>query len=247
MSHSFRQHAGCVGASGNFSVMRDVLGMIRSRMPPDAAGNPTTVSMRAQMDAVKGRHIHLNVIRVGFDALTATQRQAALDRIDFAVLRTRQIYSQVNLGVGRVRHFFITVAEADGLDDIGSEGEAEDLWDGWSVQNNGLDVFMVRTISAGFIGLSPVGGNCNKNGKDSGLVGGQIDRDADGVVRTFAHEIGHFLGLSHTHGANCPTGTAARNRLMSQTRCAISNATSTNLTSGEGSTMRGHCSTRTGC
>jgi hypothetical protein len=245
--NTFRQHAACVGASGNFSVMRDVLGFVRGRLPPDPSGIDASVSMREQIEAVAAKHVHLNIIRVGFDAMSSTDQATAMERIDFAILRVRQIYRPVNLGVGRVMHWFIDQADADGADDIGSEGEAEDLWDAWSVPNNGLDVFLVRTISADFIGLSPVGGACNKNDKDDGLVGGRIDRDADGVARTFAHEIGHYLGLSHTHGDDCPSSTAARNRLMSQTRCAISNRNSVNLTSGEGSTMRGHCTVRNGC
>lgn len=247
--NSFRQHAACVGASGNFSVMRDVLGFLRGRLPPHPDGGTAvaTVSMRAQIEAVAGRHVHLNLIRVGFDALSATEQSRSFERIDWAILRVREIYAPVSLGVGRVRHWFITQADADGADDIGSEDEAEDLWDDWTVQDNGLDVFLVRTISADFIGLSPVGGACDKDDKDDGLVGGRIDRDADGVARTFAHEIGHYLGLSHTHGADCPTSTAARNRLMSQTRCAIANRTSVDLTGGEGSTMRGHCMVRPGC
>lgn len=247
--NSFRQHAACVGASGNFSVMRDVLGFARGRLPPhpDGGSNVASVSMRAQIDAVAGRHVHLNVIRVGFDALSATEQARAVERIDWAILRVREIYAPVNLGVGRIRHWFITQADADGADDIGSEDEAEELWDDWSVQNNGLDVFMVRTISADFIGLSPIDGACSKDAKGDGLVGGRIDRDPDGVARTFAHEIGHYLGLSHTHGADCPTSTAVRNRLMSQTRCAVSNRNSVNLTSGEGSNMRDHCMVRAGC
>jgi hypothetical protein len=247
--NSFRQHAACVGASGNFSVMRDVLGFVRGRLPPHPDGGTAVaaVSMRDQINAIAGRHVHLNVIRVGFDAMSSTNQTLAFERIDWAILRVRQIYAPVNLGVGRVLHWFITQAEADGADDIGSEDEADELWDDWSVQNNGLDVFMVRTISADFIGLSPVGGACSKDDKGDGLIGGRIDRDPDGVARTFAHEIGHYLGLSHTHGADCPTGTAARNRLMSQTRCAVSSRSSVNLTSGEGSTMRGHCTVRPGC
>jgi len=247
--NSFRQHAACVGKTGNFSVVRDVLCFGRGRLPPhpDGAGNVTSVSMRSQINAVAGRHVHLNVIRVGFDAMSAADRASALDRIDWAILRVREIYAPINLGVGRVLHWSISQADADGADDIGSEDEAEDLWDAWSVPNNGLDVFMVRTISADFIGLSPVDGACDKDDKGDGLVGGRIDRDPDGVARTFAHEIGHYLGLSHTHGATCPSGDAARNRLMSQTRCALSNRNSVNLTSGEGSNMRDHCMVRSGC
>lgn len=247
--NSFRQHAACVGASGNFSVMRDVLGFVRGRLPPhpDGSGTAVSVSMRDQINAIAGRHVHLNVIRVGFDAMPAADRTEAFERIDWATLRVRQIFAPVNLGVGRVLHWFITQAEAEGADDIGGEDEAEELWDDWTVQNNGLDVFMVRTISADFIGLSPVGGACDKDDKGDGLIGGRIDRDPDGVARTFAHEIGHYLGLSHTHGDDCPTSTSARNRLMSQTRCAVSSRSSVNLTSGEGSTMRGHCTVRPGC
>ncbi len=245
--NTFRQHAACVGASGDFSVMSQVLGFARGRLPPDPSGAAASVSMRDQINAVAGRHVHVNVITVGFDALSAAARATAAERIDFAILRTREIYRPVNLGVGRVLHWFITQAEADGADDIGSEDEAEELWDAWTVPNNGLDVYMVRTISGDFIGLSPVDGACDKDDKDDGLVGGRIDRGADGVARTFAHEIGHYLGLEHTHGDDCPTSNADRNRLMSQTRCALSNRDSTALVSGEGSTMRGHCTVRAGC
>jgi hypothetical protein len=70
---------------------------------------------------------------------------------------------------------------------------------------------------------------------------------ADGVARTFAHEIGHYLGLSHNHGDDCPTATSGRNRLMAQTRCAVSLRDSTDLTNSERSTMRGHCIVKGGC
>ena len=177
--NSFRQHAACVGASGNFSVMRNVLGFVRGRLPPhpDGAGGMVSVSMREQINAVAARHVHLNVIRVGFDALSAAEQSAALERIDWAVLRTRQIYAPASLGVGRVLHWFITRAEADGADDIGSEDEARGTVGRLDGAEQRPDVFMVRTISASFIGLSPVGGACDKDDKDDGLIGGRIDRD----------------------------------------------------------------------
>jgi hypothetical protein len=246
--HTFRQHAACLGVSGDFSIMRNVFGFSRGTLPPDPTGAIVSVSMREQIAAIEGRHIHVNVIRVGFDAIASAAIAAAIERVDFAILRIRQIYAPAQLGVGRVLHWEITQTQAGGADDIGSEDEADELWSSWDVPNNGVDVFITRTMSTtDFIGLSPVDGACDKDGKDDGLFGGRIDRAADGVARTFAHEIGHYLGLEHNHGDNCPASVSARNRLMAQTRCAVSARTSTNLTSGEASTMRDHCIVRSGC
>jgi hypothetical protein len=256
---SLRAILACVGVQqANVSVLRDFFGFSRRRLPTDPDADTTArVSLATAIRGVQGRHIHLNVIRVGFDAIPAATRPAAVDRLDYAVYKTRNIFRQRNLGVGRVQHWVITSAEADGADDIGSESEAQDLWRSWSVQNNGLDVFVVRTISASFVGYSPIGGSCKKGSKDDGLLGGQIDRAADGVARTFAHEIGHFLGLKHNHGngtgcTNCPSSDAGKSNLMAQTRCTTCSGgagvrDSTLLTSSQGNTIRGHCSVRKGC
>ena len=246
--HTFRQHASCLGISGDFSVMSNVLGFSRRALPPDPSGAEVSVSMREQITAIEGRHVHLNVIRVGFDAIAASNIGASIERVDWAILRIRQIYAQASLGVGRVLHWQILQADADGADDIGSEDEAEELWSSWDVPNDGIDVFMARTMSTSdFIGKSPIDGACDKDSKDDGLFGGPINRSADGVARTFAHEIGHYLGLSHNHGDNCPTAVSARNRLMAQTRCAVSLRDSTDLTNSERSTMRDHCIVKGGC
>jgi hypothetical protein len=257
---SLRTILRCIGVQRtNISVLRDFFGFSRARLPTDPDSNTTArVSLAAAIRGVQGRHIHLNVIRVGFDAISPTNRPAAVDRLDYAIYKTRNILRQRNLGVGRVEHYVITAAEADGGDDLGSSSEAQDLWRSWSVRNNGLDVFMVRTISATtFVGISPVGGSCTKGSKDDGLIGGQIDRGADGVARTFAHEIGHFLGLKHNHGngtgcTNCPTSNAGKSNLMAQTRCTTCPGgagvrESTLLTSSQGNTMRSHCSVQAGC
>lgn len=252
MATRVRSILSCIGAdqSGDVSLLFHGFGFIRGRVPPDPDTSVRAeVSVLRWMQGLQGRHIHLNVIRMGFDALSAADRATGLERIDYATYRTRNIYRQVSLGVGRVLHWFVDAADANGRDDIGSRDEAEQLWEEWSVPNNGIDVFVVRNISTSqFVGRSPVGGNCDKGGKDDGLLGGEINRAHEGFSRTFAHEIGHFLGLSHNHDdGECPTTTAGQNRLMAQTGCAVSLRTSVNLTSGEGSTMRGHCATRAGC
>lgn len=254
MATRVRSILACIGAdqSGDVSLLARGFGFIRGRVPPDPDTSVRAeVSVLEWMRGLKGRHIHLNVIRMGFDTLFAADQATALERIDYAIYRTRNIYRQVALGVGRVLHWFVNAADANGRDDIGSEDESEQLWEEWSVPNGGIDVFVVRNISdTDFVGRSPVGGSCDKDGKDDGLLGGEINREPEGFSRSFAHEIGHFLGLSHNHGKDeCPATNAGRRRLMAQTRCAatIDLRTTVNLTSGEGTTMRRHCSVRAGC
>ena len=237
-----------VGTGRNVSVLRDLFGFFRGRLPDDPTGAAVTVSLQAQLRALAGRHVHLNVISVGLDTLDATGQRDADNKIDYAIHRTRTIYATVSLGVGRVEHYAISAADSAGRDDLGSEGEADDLSDEWSVPNDGIDAFVVRNISdTDFVGISPRPGDCDKGDKDDGLVAGEINRGAEAFSRTFAHEIGHYLNLPHNHGDDCPDTTAEQNNLMAQTRCAISARTSVLLTGAQGTTMRGRCQTRSGC
>ena len=251
MSTSVKSILNCIGVSTtqNVSILGHFFGFIRQRVPTDPDTTVTAqVSVLQQVQQMKGKHIHINVIRVGFDAFSGTAADTALEKLDYAVYRTRNIYRPVSLGVGRVRHYFILTADANGGDDIGSENEADELSDDWSVPDSGIDAFVVRNISdSDFVGISPVGGSCNKPSKRDGLLAGEIGRGYEAVSRTFAHEVGHFLGLKHNHGKNCPTSSASRNNLMAQTKCAISIRNSVLLDSGQGSKMRGHCSVHNGC
>jgi hypothetical protein len=247
---STRSLLNCIGVetSQTVSVLGHMFGFARRRMPRDPDANVrSSVSMLRQMRALQGRHLHVNVIRVGFDGIAAGDRDEAVEKFDYAIYKTRNIYRTVSLGIGRVEHFAISTADANGRDDIGSEDEADALSDEWSVPNDGIDVFVVRNISASFVGISPRPGSCDKGPDNDGLVGGESGRDFDPVARTFAHEIGHFLNLPHNHGDDCPTTTADQNNLMAQTRCAISNRDSVLLTSAQGSTMRGRCQTQAAC
>ncbi|MEG3878702.1 zinc-dependent metalloprotease family protein [Microcoleus sp. herbarium7] len=252
----------CIGVdtSRSISVLGHFFGFLRRRVPTDPEPSATAaVSLLQQVREVQGQHIHLNVIRVGFDLIADADQDEAVERLDYAIYKTRNIYRQVNLGVGRVEHYFITSAEADNNDDLGDEDEAEELWENWSVDNNGIDVFVVRNISDDdFVGLSPISGRCTKGRKNDGLIGGEINRGFDEVARTFAHEIGHFLGLEHNHDSgedceNCPDTIAGRDNLMAQTRCTNTTCggngvrNSTVLTNSQGNTMRDHCSVRDGC
>ena len=242
----------CIGidTSEPVSVLFHFFGFFRARVPEDpCSADPGEVSMLDHMNSLQGKHIHLNIIRVGIDNFTDEE----VDKIDSAILTARRIYRGQSLGIGRVEHFDVESGDADGMDDIANEDEAEDLTHAFTVPNNGIDVFMVDNISAGFVGLSPVGGPCDKDDKDmNGVLGGEVNRSRSRVARTFAHEIGHYLDLPHNHDdGDCPNSTADCNNLMAQTGCADSCGDgiceAMILTDSQGDTIRDHCFVQDGC
>ena len=96
----------CIGVdtSGGVSVLGHFFGFFRRRVPADPTGVTAQVSLLGQVRGVQGRHVHLNVIAVGFDTLSAADFDDAMEKIDYATFRTRNIYGPVSLGVGRVGH-----------------------------------------------------------------------------------------------------------------------------------------------
>ena len=240
----------CIGvdAGGRVSILRDLFGFSRGRVPAEQAADAVAeVSLIRLVRDLQGPHLHLNVIRVGFDALPEAARPAAVEKLDYAIFRIRQIYRPAGLGIGRVEHLVVDARESGGRDDIGSFDEFDAMSTEWTVPNDGIDIFVVRNVSADFIGVSFVGGSCDKGRGRDGVLGGHISRGSEGVARTFAHEVGHFLGRRHNHEDECPTSAEDLLNLMAQTKCVDSVREAVLLTGPQASTMRGHCSIRNGC
>jgi reprolysin-like metallo-peptidase family M12B len=218
---SLRQIAQCIGITGNFSILRDFFGYVSI---------PKPLSTRTQILRLKQKHVHMNLIRVGIESFSANDER----EIDAAVQFTRDTYATVNLGIGRVQRFFITTDEANGRDNIGCDGEAEELTNEWTVDNNALDVFFVLTYAGSTIGLSAVDGSCDKDAK--GMDGSVVAIDGEEFKTTgfvLAHEVGHYLGLEHVGDSSNLMFPSVEN--------------SGNLSSGQGSTMRDHCFVRSAC
>lgn len=217
---SLRASAACIGISGSFSVLRDYYGYVSL---------PGPLSVRTQLLLLQGEFVDVNLIRVGIEQFTSGDES----EIDAAVQFTRDTYATVNLGIGRVLRFFITNNDANGRDNIADNGEAETLTDEWTVDNAALDVFFVRTYAGSTIGLSAVEGPCDNDAK--GMDGSVVAMEGSDTTTGFvlAHEVGHYLGLSHVNNAN---------RLMNPT---VPNGGA--LTSSEGANLRDHCFVRAGC
>jgi len=245
MAISLRQIAGCIGLPSSFSVLRDFYGFWQGVIP-SVTGGSATLSLRQQCTLLKGSHIHIDVIHVG----TIDSDDDAT--IDAAVHVCRTVYATVSLGVGRVRHFAISAADANGMDVIDSATEKNSLLGAWNAPGAGIDVFMVRDITydsvVGSAGYIPAQCGDQPASDEDGVIV-DVNRPAAAVARTFTHELGHFLGLSHTCGETSGTPPCAApcqtSNLMTQSGCA--SGTALQLTSSQGTKMRCHFLVQAGC
>jgi hypothetical protein len=166
--------------------------------------------------------ISINIIRVGSERFTSSDELEISQAINF----TRNVYATVGLTLRRVEHFIIPLASARGRDIIDSNSEAEALTDEWTVRNNAVDVFFVKLYVGTVAGLSPVNGPCNKDAK--GMDGAVVEIITGLTGHILAHEVGHYLGLSHL--------TTDSTNLMFP---SVPNGG--RLNTSQGATMRSHC------
>src|SRR5262249_1170742 len=149
------------------------------------------------------------------------------DELDLSVITLRDIYAKEGVGVGRVLHFGVLTSDAGGLDTPTRRADLRQMTQNWTVDNDGIDVFIPHNFSVGLLlGLSAIGGTCDNKDKATGLSGSTVGlwgtacgpRNAQ-TGRTLAHELGHYLGLFHKNGQ--PTN------LMCQTAKASNTCSST--------------------
>jgi hypothetical protein len=165
--------------------------------------------------------VSVNLIRVGSEQFSSADEAT----INAAVTTLRNTYSTVGLTIRRVENWIISNAQAKGRDVIDSDSEAETLTDEWTVPNHNVDVFLVKLYVGAVAGLSPVAGPCDKDAK--GMDGSVVELVGSTTGLVLAHEVGHYLGLSHV--------TDSTNLMFP----SVPNGGQ--LTAAQGNTMRSHC------
>jgi hypothetical protein len=173
------------------------------------------------------RHVDVNIILVGTEGFSAADRTQINDSI--AVMR--KIYEQVGFGVGVAGRFAIPLAQANGHESIENGGEATDLTSEWTVPNGAVDMFVVKVMTDAD-GRSPAPGSCNKDQK--GMTGSVVSLNGSTANsgNTFAHEVGHYLGLQHIADVNNFIGNNGASDSM------------TGILTSQGNTMKSHCFAR---
>ncbi|MGE3510915.1 MAG: hypothetical protein AB7N65_18755 [Vicinamibacterales bacterium] len=265
---SLRALAQCIGAvtsQGEFSVARQFFGHEWRPRPMSEQGLTRAglqISLRAQTALLRGPHVHLNLIRVGFEFFETED----LRHLDRALATVRSVFAAVGIGIGRVRPYFIPDAQAAEVGVVSSwiafDDQAAELTDMFKVDNDALDVFLVLDwglFSSQPIGRSAVDGPCDKEldaCEMSGLVV-SVSRTPTTTGFTLAHELGHYLGLSHIGDLSVDDLDQDDSGVVEEDEHAMFPMANqnlmypvirgSNLTSGQGTTMREHCFVKSGC
>jgi hypothetical protein len=179
-------------------------------------------------------HFDINVIAVGVDKFTTAQRQQVNDSI--AIMTS--IFAPLGPTVGTVNRHSINSANSRGLHIIRDFADVQSLPELWAVPNDAVDLFVVASIPLKD-GWSPRPGKCPKlidKNLRSPVVSLSGDKFNSG--NTFAHEVGHFLGLPHAEDDTSLVGSGfvAANFMKAQS------GSNTEMTQAQSQKLRTHCS-----
>jgi len=152
----------------------------------------------------------------------------------------RELYAQVAVGVRKIFWSSIPIADAGDFTVVDKK-ESTKLTQAWSGDNDGIDVFFVTSITDA-AGWSNVDGPCDKTKLSrTGAVVMLVAPDLEfGIL--LAHEVGHYLGLEHGTDINNVMGTDEDGDGIGST-----DERSVELTPGQGTKMRKHCSMHGPC
>jgi hypothetical protein len=175
-------------------------------------------------------NVTLNLTLVGTELFSAADRQKVNDAVQ--IMRTILLAVDLHISVDRFR---MSVSQAGSLVNITSDADAQALTEKAAGPDNTVDFFVVKTM-VGAEGWSPVGGPCNKKKKGMTGVVVSLNGSVDNCGNTFAHELGHYLGLVH-----CPCVDAACNDNFIRGGGCSSNS-NTVITAEQGDLVKSHCS-----
>jgi hypothetical protein len=167
--------------------------------------------------------IDINLFAVG--SFSARDNQRMRDGLGVA----RHIFSQVGLNIRTARFSEIPSSDAGPLEIIDSVAEANQLIHTFGIDDHAVDLFVVRSIN-GADGHAPKNGPCG-DPNFFGLLGcvGELFGSAENTGNSFAHELGHYLGLDHIVDTdNFIGGDGASNG-------------NTQIHEWQGAMMKGHC------
>jgi hypothetical protein len=198
---------------------------------------PLRASVRSFIQCVRGNVIDLNIIKVGADEFTYRQHAA----LDYAVIRAREIYWQVGIGVSRIRWFHVSAANAAGYHRPVSLNQLAEMTSRWIIFNGGIDVLVPVFVNSGVGeagGLGPGDwGPCEDEKGGKGMNGATVSAmgPSDTAI-LLAHEVGHYLGARHV----------ISNPYNVMFRAVVASADQVYFTAEQGRLMREHCMVRRG-
>lgn len=225
----------CLAKTGTISVYRDLFGYPWGRIDRD-------LRVRRHIENIRAKSINLCVFFVGHEpgfggSFTLAQAISTQHAIDLM----REIYEQADLGVRRIFWRYIHEDDAGPYLSVNA-GQATDLTEDYSGPNDGIDLFMVQNVSdAG--GWSNSNGPCDKD--DKGRTGAVVEvtttpDDFLGIL--VAHEVGHYLKLTHTNSATNLMGVDSDNDGIGEL-----SLNSRVITASQRTTMQSSCWVRDAC